>query len=565
MQKPNSRSGSVEVTQRTSSVVPRSNGPSNVIESESNSLSCKASTRSPKHRSTKVIERRSPVSSEREKKRPSKVTELENQLLQLQDDLKKAKDQMISSELSKKRAKQETEEARKQLLVMSATLKDSESQLAEFSAVEEARLLELRKISQERDRAWESELEAMQKQHSIDSAALASSMNEVHRLKLQLDMSVRSQASQAKQLEAEHLELEELKQDMAEAVSTIEDLKLRLNRSEKAEAEVKAMFNEAKQQLEISRATIDTLLTDGSKLMDSFSLVVSELEESRVRVHLLEETVKDLQKDQSADRCQVATDSPPKDYCNSLELEELRSALEEAVVKYQEEQIVSIMQTQRTYEVMDQMKTDSTLREEKLKTELESFKSEVITLKANLFDKDAELRSISEEAQMNEMESKLKDKEMALQSILDENAGLKLEMENLEMEKVKACEAAIAEAKVARSAEQEALMGLKLATAEANESNKRATAATEKLEAAEAVKTEMERELKRLRVQAEQWRKAADVAMAMLTVGSNGRLVERTDSLGKLMSLPFPDELDDESLSKKNSNVLRRISGMWKK
>ncbi|KAG1337987.1 putative Interactor of constitutive active ROPs 2, chloroplastic [Cocos nucifera] len=548
--------------------------------------------------------------NQNKKKRPNRTAELEFQLIQLQEDLKKTKDQLNSSESSKKRAIQEAEEAKKQLLVMSAKLEDSQRQLVALSDAEEARFQELRKISQERDRAWQSELEALQKQHSVDSAALASSLNEIQRLKLEFEMVFKSEAAQARQSEAENSELQALKQDMEEAISIIANLKVQLRDSEKAEADAKATVIETKQQLETARMTIENLLTGGSKFMDSFSLVASELEESRARVNSLEEVVRKLQEghfhacSQSLVLHNGDCYSPQKIRCNPLEseTEQLRSALEAAEMKYQEEQIQRIVQTQHVYELMEQMKIDTRVRETELESALNNSKSDIIILKAILYDKEAELRSLSDmnkklheelqKGRTNQMESELDlklkqsiaditdlkadlmDKETALQSISEKNEQLKSEMMKREMECHKAYEAAIAEVELARSAEKQALIRLGLVTEEADKNSRTAARAAEQLDAVQAMKSEMEAELRRLKVQAEQWRKAAEAAMAVLTASNNGRLLDGTGSLDfecnsvdeKLISSPFSDDLDDdESPRKKNNNMLRRISGLWKK
>ncbi|XP_008783713.1 interactor of constitutive active ROPs 3 isoform X3 [Phoenix dactylifera] len=604
-----SRSGSSEGPLRTSPATPRSN---RLPKAAGSAIDSASPTRPPMKaltdRSPKVIERRSPRTPVPEK-RPSRMAELEFQLVQLQEDLKKTKDQLNSSESSKKRAKQEGEEAKKQLLVMSAKLEDSQRQLVELSEAEEARFHELRKISQERDRAWQSELEALQKQHSVDSAALASSMNEVQRLKLQLEMVLKSEAAQARQSEVENSELQALKQDMEEAISIIANLKVQLRDSEKAEADAKATVIETKQHLETARMTIENLLTGGSKFMDSFSLVASELEESRARVKSLEEVVRKLQEGHSHACSESLVHyngdcyGPQKIRCNSLELEieQLRSALEAAEMKYQEEQIQRIVQTQHVYELMEQMQIDTRVRETEFESASNNSKSEIIVLKAILYDKEAELRSLSDmnkklheelqKGRTDQMESELglklkqliaditdlkadlMDKETALQSISEENEQLKSETRTREMERHKAYEAAIAEVELARSAEKEALTRLGLVTEEADKNSRMATSVAEQLDAVQAMKSEMEAELRRLKVQAEQWRKAAEAAMAVLTASNNGRLLERTGSLDfecnsvdeKLMSSPFSDDLDDESPRKKNNNMLRRISGLWKK
>lgn len=446
------------------------------------------------------------MSAEREKRRPpTKLSELEPELPQLQDELKKAREQLLASELSKKRALQEAEEARAQAAAASAQVRDSEAQLAELSSAEEARILELRRLSQERDRSWQSELEAMQKQHAADSAALVAAMGEVHRLRVQLAAAA----------------LADRKQDVVEAFSTIDDLRVKLKASEEAKAQARAMHEECKQQLEASRATIDSLLTDGSKLMDSFSLVVKELEESRANVKALEEEMAETSAKATEHSCN----------CSDSETAELRSALE---ARFQEEKILSTVETQCAYELMDQIKTESDLRHGKLAAWLESAKSDVIFLKASLFDKDSELRraldankKLQADTRTDTAADELKEQ---LQGALQENGQLKLELQQYESEKVP----------------------LK----------------TEAQAAAEAAKKrEMEAELRRLRVQAEQWRKAAETAMALLTVGKggNGKLVERSESLDGGKYAGLYDEVDDDAAARKNGNVLRRISGMWKK
>ncbi|CAL4973294.1 unnamed protein product [Urochloa decumbens] len=468
------------------------------------------------------VDRRSPMSAEREKRRPptTKLSELESQLSQLQDELKKAKDQLHSSEASRKRALQEADDARAQAAAASAQARDSEAQLAELSSAEDARLLELRRLSQERDRSWQSELEALQTQHAADSAALAAAMGEVHRLRVQLAAAARADRRQ---------------QDVAEALATIDELRVKLKASEEAEAQARAMHEECKQQLEASRATIDSLLTDGSKLMDSFSLVVKELEESRAKVKALEE---EIAAEKASSRAATATASERCCDCSGYasEAAELRSELEAAEARYQEEKILSTVETQCAYELMDQIKTESDLRHGKLAAALEGSKSEVIFLKASLFDKESELRraldanqKLQAEARRDSSADALKEQ---LQGALEENGQLKQELRQYESEK-----------------------GSRTPEADA---------------AAEAAKKgEMETELRRLRVQAEQWRKAAETAMALLTVGKggNGKVVERSESWeggnGKYAGLC--EDYEDDAAARKNGNVLRRISGMWKK
>ncbi|KAI5007204.1 hypothetical protein ZWY2020_047152 [Hordeum vulgare] len=503
MQTAKTRNGSVEHPARGSPLGANKTGRPTRLAGLDSGVDA-AATKSPTGRSPKV-ERRTTMSAEREKRRsPMKLSELESQLSQLQDELKKAKEQLHSSENSRKRALQEAEEARAQAAEASA-------QLAELSSVEETRIFELRRLSQERDRSWQSELEAMQKQHEADSAALVAAMGEVHRLRVQLAAAARA----------------DRKQEAAEALATVDELRTKLTASEEAEAQARALHDECKQQLEASRATIDSLLTDGSKLMDSFSLVVTELEESRAKLKTLEEEVAETTSAKAAagQRCN----------CSGSETAELRSALEDVEARFQEEKILSTVETQCAYELMDQIKVEADLRHGKLATALASAKSEVMFLKASLFDRESELRraqvatkKLQDDARTNSTADELK---AQLQGALQENGQLKLELQQYESEKVPVKSEADAAAEAAKKGETEA-------------------------------------ELRRLRVQAEQWRKAAETAMALLTVGKggNGKILDRGESLDGGKYAGLYDELDDDAAAaRKNGNVLRRISGMWKK
>ncbi|XP_047339122.1 interactor of constitutive active ROPs 4-like [Impatiens glandulifera] len=81
---------------------------------------------------------------------------------------------------------------------------------------------------------------------------------------------------------------------------------------------------------------------------------------------------------------------------------------------------------------------------------------------------------------------------------------------------------------------------------------------------------EIEGEITRLRVQTDQWRKAAETAAAM--VSGCGKFVERTGSLdinyntiGGRLGSPFSDDLEDESPKKKNGGMFKKIGFLLKK
>ncbi|CAE6076105.1 unnamed protein product [Arabidopsis arenosa] len=230
MQTPKSRPGSLELPQKKSPLpapkVARRLKPSGA-ESDPKTKTI-SKTQIPKV----VADRRSPriPLNEIQKKRTGRVPELESQISQLQKELKKAKEELNRSEALKREAQEEAEDAKHQLM--------------DINASEDSRIEELRKLSQERDKTWQSELEAMQRQHGMDSAALSSAINEVQKLKSKLFESeseleqskfeVRSLENLVRQLEEERvnsrdstasMEVEELKEAMNLARQEIIQLK----------------------------------------------------------------------------------------------------------------------------------------------------------------------------------------------------------------------------------------------------------------------------------------------------------------------------------------------------
>ncbi|GMI71264.1 interactor of constitutively active ROP2, ROP interactive partner 2, ROP interactive partner 3 [Hibiscus trionum] len=609
-----SRTSSAEVPQRKSPATPRTARQLKIPRSDSDTLSSpNTKSRTPKDRSPKVTERkvlRSPVS---EKKQPSRVTELESQLTQLQDDLKKTKDQLTASESWKRRAMQEAEEAKRQLSAMSAKLQENEQQLQEISASEDDRVQELRKISQDRDRAWQSELEAVQRQHSMDSSALASAINEIQKLKAQLE---KAHESEAFQTESAHAEIQNLRIELSETVSLVEKLKSELTDCRQSESHALEVVRKTQTQLEAANKTVEMLRSDVTKDTEAHNTLTLELEQSKARVKSLEGLVSKLQAEvignsgktfedpqddkllqQNVEKEDIQTLNMELNFAK-LEASQLRSELDAAEVRYQEEYIRSTLEIRGAYEQVERIKAQSCQKEVELEEELKKMKSTVDELRANLMDKETKKQSISEEneglnlkieknqsdqrepelamelknleANLTELKANLIAKESELQGVTEQNEMLKLEIKNMETDSNKVGEESVALLEAARAAEREALMKLGYLTEEADKSSRRAARATEQLDAAQEANTEMEAELRRLKVQLDQWRKAAEAATAMLSTGNNGKHSDRTKSLDRNYnpgtgSPNLEDMGEDDSPKKKNGNMLKKIGVLWKK
>ncbi|RID46993.1 hypothetical protein BRARA_I03627 [Brassica rapa] len=353
MQTPKLRPGSLELPQKKSSLP----APKLARRVKPSGLESDPKTKtSPKTQTAKVAtaDRRSPriPLNEIQKKRTGRIPELESQVSQLQEELKKAKEELNRSEALRREAKQEAEEAKQQL--------------REINTSEDSRIEELRKLSQERDKTWQSEVDAMKRQHGLDSAALSSAITEVQKLK--------------------------------------------------------------------------------SKLFET----ESELENSRFEVRSLEKLVRDS----SSSSGEVETLKEGMELARQ-EISQLKSAVEVAERRYQDEYIQSTLQIRSAYEQAEAVKTKYSQREAELAEELKRTKAEVEVLRKG-YEAAEDFKKL--ESDLVEVRGGLMDKEMELQR-------LRSEME-----------------KRVESANTEA----------------------------------MEAELRRVKVQCEQWRKAAETAASIL-------------------------------------------------
>ncbi|KAF8408874.1 hypothetical protein HHK36_004943 [Tetracentron sinense] len=177
-------------------------------------------------------------------------------------------------------------------------------------------------------------------------------------------------------------------------------------------------------------------------------------------------------------------------------------------------------------------------------------------------------------AEIDLLKTKLEEEEKKLEVFYEENESLKNQITNA------AVEAASARVKQEETAMKLSELGNELEASKAN-----VTQLNQKLEGVEGAKAELETEMKKLRVQTEQWRKAADAAAAVLAGGveMNGRRVAgRCGSMDKhlssgsfeqgggysgLVGSPMMgDDIDDGFGSGKRKGAgIRMFGDLWKK
>ncbi|KAK1357374.1 interactor of constitutive active ROPs 3 [Heracleum sosnowskyi] len=576
---------------------------------ESDSASSSNHLKTSKDKSPKINDRKSPRSPVPERKHPSKVADLESHISQLQDDLNKVKDQLSVSDLCKQQAEQDAQESKEKILAMSLKLEESQ-QLLSQSLSDEPQSVESEKITNVEHKVFQSELDASETLPSKSSAELASALDEIRQLKLQLEMVTDLEARQTKQAELASAELLSLKENLEETRLIADEMKTQLRECKDSEVQAQTLVSQTLLQLETAKRRVETLGSDNSKAKEAYNAIASELDQSKARVSFLEELVTKLTKEKdtiSGNNSQNLAGEPAVKYgtkeneegeesikaeleCVTSEVEHLRSALETTELRYHEEQIQNTLQIASAYELVEKIKSTSSQREDELESELKKVKADIQELRANLMDKETELQGICEENEVMKMrlettlsgsrgnqlekellsrkidaesiKSNLKEKEMDIQTILEENEILKLGSKEMDFDLGNVGDEAVTELYAARAAERDTLMKLGYATGEADKSHRRAAQMTEQLEAARFANSELEAELRRVKVQSDQWRKAAEAAATMLSTGNNGKLVERT---GSLDSSRYPEDMDDEFLKKKNGNMLKKIGVLWKK
>ncbi|XP_031482542.1 WEB family protein At3g02930, chloroplastic-like [Nymphaea colorata] len=155
----------------------------------------------PRSVESKSSERRSPKINTSEK-RVSKGSELQSQLVVLQDDLKNTKELLEKAEDEKsqaledlKKAKRATDEANEKVTEVLALQKRAEEncEIEKFRAdeLEQASIDKMQRIEQK----WQSEISLVKKKHAADVSALLSANQEVERMKKELAMAIEAKSS----------------------------------------------------------------------------------------------------------------------------------------------------------------------------------------------------------------------------------------------------------------------------------------------------------------------------------------------------------------------------------
>ncbi|CAN6863022.1 unnamed protein product [Brassica oleracea] len=490
-----SRNGSPDVPKKLS---PRAARPLKLaaLETDSSSSAISANNRIPKDTSPKVSDRKPSPSPFSEKKRPSRITELESLVPQLQGELKKAKHQVSVSETSKKQAKQEAEESKKQLQEVSSKLQETKNQVLE-KETDKTGAFNHRSVSQ----GWDLEFGATS---TDERGRLAVVVQEIRQLKLQIEMVASSEADHVKQAELRNSEIQLLRGNLMDTLFLVENFSNQLKDCEVTDAETKALATETLRQMENAKKAVEELKSDGTKAVDSYKKMAVELEQSKSRMVWLGGLVTKL----LANPGVLENHETLLKDCASLKLGESNEMNDEiSSLRCEVERLKAALEASGKNDQEGNVKASSRLRiQAELRFELRTAKSKIDKLEARLVGKETELKFISEEndnlclllkknqketdaeaelKQQREVIKKLKadlmDKETQLQIVSDQNETLKSDIHKRETDI------------------QDVHMKLGFAMREAEKSSQRAVRVTEQLDATQASNSAMETELDKLK------------------------------------------------------------------
>ncbi|XP_019413435.1 PREDICTED: WEB family protein At3g02930, chloroplastic-like [Lupinus angustifolius] len=236
--------------------------------------------RSPRSANSKpILDRKSPrltsTPPDKVPQKPVKGSELQNQLNLVQEDLKKAKEQLILSQKEKVKAVDELQEAKRVAEEANEKLREAlvaQKRAEEDSEIEKFRAVELEQAGIEtvkkKEEEWQKEIESVRNQHALDVAALLSTTQELQRVKQELAMTCDAKnqalnhADDATKIAEIHVEKTEILSAEVMQLKSLLDSKLETEASEneiilKLKKEIEALKQELEQAKDYDEKLIE--------------------------------------------------------------------------------------------------------------------------------------------------------------------------------------------------------------------------------------------------------------------------------------------------------------------
>lgn len=272
-----------------------------------------------------TIERRSPKITTppptATEKRATKGSELQAQLSLVQEDLKKAKEQIDVLEKDKAQAIEDLKEAQRVSEEANEKLREAlvaQKRAQEDSEIEKFRAVELEQAgieaAQKKEGEWEKELEAVRSQHALDVATLLSTTQELQRLKQELTMTCDAKnqalnhaddATKIAEIHAEKVEI--LSAELTRLKGLLESKQeTETSKNSKMVLQLESQVDSLKQQLEKAKGFEERLMEtealieqrnvelESAKMAESYAHSI--VEEWKIRVEELELQVEEAHK-----------------------------------------------------------------------------------------------------------------------------------------------------------------------------------------------------------------------------------------------------------------------------
>ncbi|KAK7405949.1 hypothetical protein VNO78_07561 [Psophocarpus tetragonolobus] len=239
----------------------------------------------------------------------AKGSELQAQLNLAQEDLKKAKEQLIQAEKEKAKAIDELKEAQRVAEEANEKLREAmvaQKRAEEDSEIEKFRAVELEQAgieaAQKKEEEWLKELENVRNQHALDVAALLSTTQELQQIKQELAMTcdaknqALSHADDATKIAEIHVEKAEILSAELIRLKAILDSKLETEATEnKIVLELQAEIEALKEELEKVK-DYDAKLTEKENYIEQLNVELEAARMAESYAHsLLEEWTKKVQ------------------------------------------------------------------------------------------------------------------------------------------------------------------------------------------------------------------------------------------------------------------------------
>lgn len=375
--------------------------------------------------------------------RAAKGSELQNQLNVAQEDLKKAKEQILQAEKEKVKAIDELKEAQRVAEEANEKLQEAlvaQKQAKEESEIEKFRAVELEQAGIEtvnkKEEEWQKELESVRNQHALDVASLASTTEELERVKQELTMmcDAKNQALNHADDAAKVAEVHAEKVEIYAAELT--QLKALLDSIQETKASDNNLILKLKAEIEALKKELDKGMSYDERLTEKETKIEQlnvELETSRMA----------------------------ESYANSL-LEEWKKKVEELEMRVEESNKLERSASESLESVMNQLEESNYLLHDaesvaaSLKEKVGLLEMTIVRQKADLEDSERRLLMAKEEnlekskkveALESELETVKEEKDQALnneqlaashvQTLLEEKNKLINELDNSREEEEK--------------------------------------------------------------------------------------------------------------------------------